>query len=125
MNDTSLPVLRCRDLTGTTSRDAGELLVTLNGTADGRWTVPMAEFVAAVEQEAENTPTSRVVVDFRQLEFMNSSCFKAFVTWLQHLLDLPPERRYLIRFVSDPKRHWQARSLRALACFATELVEVT
>ena len=124
MNDTSLPQLRCRDLTGSTVREAGELLVTLNGTADGRWTVPVAEFVAAVEQEADAAPTSRVVVDFRQLEFMNSSCFKAFVTWLQHLLDMPAERRYRIRFVSDPKRHWQARSLRALACFATELVEV-
>lgn len=124
MNDTSLPALRCRDLTGSTARDAGELNVTLSGTADGRWTVPVAEFVAAVEQEADSTPTSLVVVDFRQLEFMNSSCFKAFVTWLQHLLDMPQERRYRIRFVSDPKRHWQARSLRALACFATELVEV-
>jgi hypothetical protein len=124
MNDTLLPAMRCRDLVGSCIRDERELLVTLSGTADGRWTVPMAEFVAAVEQEADSAPTSLVVVDFRQLEFMNSSCFKAFVTWLQHLLDMPVERRYRIRFVSDPKRHWQARSLRALACFATELVEV-
>lgn len=124
MNDTSLPLLRCRDLAGTCVREADELQVTLTGTADGRWTVPMAEFVGAVEQEAEAAPTSVVVVDFRDLEFMNSSCFKAFVTWLQHLLDMPVERRYRIRFVSNPKRHWQARSLRALACFATELVDV-
>jgi hypothetical protein len=124
MTDTSLPQLRCRDLIGTCTRDGGEILMALSGTADGRWTVPVAEFVAAVEQEAESAPTARVVVDFQQLEFMNSSCFKAFVTWLQHLLDMPADSRYRIRFVSDPKRHWQARSLRALACFATELVEV-
>ncbi|HUS65753.1 MAG TPA: hypothetical protein VMZ28_14480 [Kofleriaceae bacterium] len=117
-------MLRCRDLSGTCTREAGELQVTLSGTADGRWTVPMAEFVAAVEQEAESGPTPVVVVDFRELEFMSSSCFKAFVTWLQHLLDMPDDRRYRIRFVSNPKRHWQARSLRALACFATELVDV-
>ena len=84
----------------------------------------MSEFVAGIQQAAEAEPTSRVVVDFRQLEFMNSSCFKAFVTWLQNLLDVPAERRYRIRFVSDPNKHWQARSLRALACFATELVDV-
>jgi hypothetical protein len=124
MNDTSLPVMRCRDLTGSTVREGAELLVTLSGTADGRWTVAMSEFVSAVQQAADAEPTSRVVVDFRQLEFMNSSCFKAFVTWLQNLLDIPAERRYRIRFVSDPNRHWQARSLRALACFATELVDV-
>ena len=65
-----------------------------------------------------------VAVDLRGLEFMDSSCFKTFVTWVSSVRDLPPGGQYKIVFFSDPKRHWQARSLGALACFAVDLISI-
>jgi hypothetical protein len=65
-----------------------------------------------------------VVVDLRALEFMNSSCFKSFVTWIRLLQDLPTDNQYKVRFLSDSKKHWQSRSLGALACFAVDLIHI-
>ena len=124
MSDPALPELRCRDLIGTTARHGDELLVKLEGTADSRFTEDLSRFVVAAQETALASATQRVVIDFRELEFMNSSCFKSFVNWLQTLLELEPERQYRIRFLSDPNKHWQARSLKALSCFAADLVEI-
>jgi hypothetical protein len=124
MSDPALPELRCRDLVGTTAHRSDELVVRLEGTADSRFTDELARFVVSAQEASLATAVKRVVIDFRELEFMNSSCFKSFVTWLQNLLDLEPERQYRIRFLSDANKHWQARSLKALSCFAADLVEV-
>jgi hypothetical protein len=124
MSDPALPELRCRDLIGSSARDGDELLVKLEGTADSRFTEDLSRFVVAAQETALAAATQRVVIDFRELEFMNSSCFKSFVNWLQTLLELEPERQYRIRFLSDPNKHWQARSLKALSCFAADLVEI-
>src|SRR5262245_18676829 len=124
MSDQSLPELRCRDLFGTTPRQSNELVVRLAGTADRRFTGDLSRFVGSAREAALAARAERVVIDFRELEFMNSSCFKSFVGWLQNLLELEPERQYRIRFLSDPNKHWQARSLKALSCFAADLVEI-
>jgi len=124
MSDQALPELRCRDLVGTTARQGEELIVRLEGTADSRYTDDLSKFAAAAQQEALAVRPERVVIDFRELEFMNSSCFKSFVNWLQNLLELEPDKQYRIRFMSDPNKHWQARSLKALSCFAADLVEI-
>jgi hypothetical protein len=63
-------------------------------------------------------------VDFRELEFMNSSCFKCFVTWLGIVQDLEPTRQYKIVFASNRELHWQRRSLNALRCFAMGVVTI-
>jgi hypothetical protein len=55
---------------------------------------------------------------------MNSSCFKAFVSWLGVLQDVDRVRQYRIRFLSDDQKHWQRRSLSALCCFAVDLVRI-
>ena len=40
------------------------------------------------------------------------------------LLELPPERHYKVQFLSNPRLHWQKRSLHSLRCFAVELIAV-
>jgi hypothetical protein len=124
MSDPTLPELRARELTGTASRDSDELVLRLEGTADSRFSDDLSRFVVSAQEAALAVAVKRVVIDFRDLEFMNSSCFKSFVTWLQNLMELAPERQYRIRFLSDPTKHWQARSLKALSCFAADLVEI-
>jgi hypothetical protein len=63
------------------------------------------------------------VVDFRAFDFMNSSCFKAFVTWIGLVQELE-SGQYKIRFLSDEGKHWQRRSLDALRCFAVDLIQI-
>jgi len=60
----------------------------------------------------------------RQLEFMNSSCFKSFVSWVTDIQELDDAKRYKVRFLSNPTYHWQKRSLHSLRCFAVELITV-
>ena len=53
---------------------------------------------------------------------MNSSCFKAFVVWIDTVKNAG--RVYRIRFLTDPEMHWQRRSLEALRRLATNVVSV-
>ncbi|MDB4957395.1 MAG: hypothetical protein JWO36_4964, partial [Myxococcales bacterium] len=62
--------------------------------------------------------------DLRELEFMNSSCFKAFVAWIAMIRDLETDKQYRMHLLSNPNLHWQRRSLAALTCFAVDLVTI-
>ena len=42
----------------------------------------------------------------------------------QTLQDSAAEDQYKVRFLSDSKKHWQSRSLGALACFAVDLINI-
>jgi anti-anti-sigma factor len=94
------------------------------GTADSEAKPALDHYVLALHDEARRLAASKVVVDFRELEFMNSSSFKVFVTWLAQVQELPAENQYRIHFVSNPSMHWQRRSLAALSCFAVNLVTI-
>lgn len=98
--------------------------LSLMGTADAGTLPHVQAAVTAMRQQAEALRVSEVAVDMRELEFMNSSCFKCLITWLSDLLERPHAERYRIRFLSDPGKHWQHRSLRALSCFAVDLVTI-
>ncbi len=67
---------------------------------------------------------SEVTIDIRSLVVMSSSCFKAFVSWIDRLQDTPDDTRYRVRFVYDEHEHWQSRSLGALAGFAVDLIRL-
>jgi hypothetical protein len=55
---------------------------------------------------------------------MTSSCFKEMVSWANTMQSLPPDKRYRVRVLSDPKSHWQKRSLFALSRFASEIITI-
>jgi anti-anti-sigma factor len=94
------------------------------GTADVESKPALDQYVEALHEEAHRVGATKVVVDLRELEFMNSSSFKVFVTWLGQVQDLPEDKQYRIHFVSNPSIHWQRRSLAALSCFAVNLVTI-
>jgi hypothetical protein len=96
----------------------------LMGTADAAVHAHVERATTVMREQARGLGASEVIVDMRELEFMNSSCFKCLITWLSDLLEQPVEQRYRIRFLSDPTKHWQHRSLRALSCFAVDLVSI-
>ena len=98
--------------------------LTLEGTADVRAVEPLAKLMPILHDEVVRVGGREVVVDFLAVEFMNSSCFKSFVTWISMLQALGPEKQYKVKLLSNPDVHWQRRSLRALSCFAADLVSV-
>ena len=107
-----------------TEREAERLRVKLTGHADVGAKGPLDGFVAEVDREASIGPVTEVVVDMRQLAFMNSSCLKTLVTWLNNVRQRPASAQYLIRFLQDRTAYWQERSLAALKAFAPAIVQV-
>jgi anti-anti-sigma regulatory factor len=105
-------------------KENGRIELSLRGTADLRAQESLDAFLKRADACARAEHTAEVVVDVRSLDFMNSSCFKAFVSWIGRLQALGSEAQYRIRFVSDQRMLWQRRSLHALACFAVDLVSV-
>jgi hypothetical protein len=100
------------------------LLVRLWGTADLRVTETVEKLLAAVHEQATASHVAEVKVDLRGLEFMNSSCFKSFVSWISQVQELADSAQYRIHFYSNPAILWQRRSLNALSCFAAHLVTI-
>lgn len=74
--------------------------------------------------EAQRLGVKEVVVDLTELEFLNSSGIKHFVSWLRDASLLPAEAAYGIRLISSPLVPWQRRSLNALQCFAPKLLTI-
>jgi len=100
------------------------LLLTLSGSADGQVESVLAQFFRCLHAEALRLGVREVIVDMHRLEFMNSSCFKGFIVWIDaasssHVLD-----RYRIRLRSNASFHWQARSLDALRRMAPSIIDI-
>lgn len=102
--------------------DEETLTVTFTGTGDVAAIELLGDYLKRLHREAERLLVAEVACDFRQLSFMNSSCFKAFVVWIDTVKNA--SRSYRIRFLTDPGMHWQRRSLEALRRLATEVVSV-
>jgi hypothetical protein len=104
--------------------DGNRIHLSLIGTADLGARDELAKVLDRLHGEALRTKVNEVVVDFRQLEFMNSGCFQTVVTWIGQAQLLDPEGQYRIRILSNPDMHWQKRSLHALRCFADQIITV-
>ena len=101
------------------------ITASLKGNADYAALDALEMLLTRVHAEARRLAITDAVIDLRGLEFMNSSCFKSFVTWITDIQELDTAAQYKVRFVSNPNMHWQKRSLHSLRCFAVELITVT
>jgi hypothetical protein len=120
----ALPALSQPGLELATQEMSDELVLRFEGTADMHAIEPLDAYLTAIHALAVARNTTCVHVDFRRLEFMNSSCFKSFVTWVGTVQDSAPGEQYRIEFQSNPQMHWQRRSLNALRCFAMDLISI-
>lgn len=123
MNEIALPVVQAAELRARLIQEDTALVAKLSGTADLRVTDSVEAILTRVHQKALELSIPEVQMDLRELEFMNSSCFKSFVSWISEVSDLTAGQ-YRIRFLSNPSILWQRRSLHALSCFAAELVTI-
>ena len=119
-----IPKLRAAVLAADETLADKTLTVQFRGTADVEAKPELDQYVEALHREATRIGVAKLTLDFRELEFMNSSSFKVFVTLLSQVQELPTDKQYRIHFLSNPNMHWQRRSLAALSCFAVDLVAI-
>jgi len=98
------------------------LRLVFTGSGDMNATSVVHEYLKLVHEEALRIGLSQVSCDFKQLTFMNSSCFKSFVVWIDTVKN--SEVRYQIAFLTNPNLPWQRRSLEALRRLAANLVTI-
>lgn len=98
------------------------LRVRFSGTGDLDAISELGLFLSRVHQQCVERDVREVQFDFHDLKFMNSSCFKAFVTFIDHAKSTGVG--YRIRFLTTPRHHWQRRSLEALRRLAMGLVTI-
>jgi hypothetical protein len=102
----------------------GKLCIKFAGNADMAATSTLAVYLKSVHNEALQLAVREVTVDLTELYFMNSSCFKSFVTWIESAASGGATGSYRIKFMANSKLHWQRRSLEALRCLADHIVSV-
>lgn len=124
MTTALLPQITETDFTAVARVESDAMSVRLSGTADLNVKTQLDDFLSAVHTRAAAQPLAEVSMDLRSLEFMNSSCLKALVSWISAVQDQPEGARYRITFISNPDLHWQRRSLNALSRIAGDIVSI-
>ncbi len=116
--------LRLPEFTAVAAFDGKAMQAELTGVAEMTAARELSTLLKDLHAAALRYKTKSVVVDLLQLEFMNSSCLKSFITWLKSLQELPEATRYVVQFLTDPARSWQKKSMQAVSCFAPQHVQV-
>ena len=125
MKNVHLPDSTGSELQAEATLDGNTLELKLTGTADLRSCDQLASIVDRIDAEATEHKCQEVVVNLVKLEFMNSSCFKTLVSWINRVQSRNPNDRHKICFRSSDDMLWQRRSLNVLRSFAPDLIEVT
>lgn len=96
--------------------------IVFSGSGDMKAIDLLAQYLKQVHERAMTEDIAEVRCDFHQLAFMNSSCFKSFVVWIDTVKSAGAP--YKIGFVTNPTLHWQRRSLEALRRLAVDIVSI-
>ena len=104
--------------------DAQDIIVRFTGNADVIAQKHFERLFGDVHDQARKLGVSRVQIDLRELMFMNSSCIKDVIVWLEKVRKTEEGQRYLVAFLSSRSQPWQRRSLHALSHFARGIVSV-
>jgi hypothetical protein len=99
-----------------------ELLV--DGSSTSYTPDDLQSYLQELHTECIRLGVSQVVVDLRNLEFMNSAGFSTFIDWLMALQDADKAKQYKVRYISNDEHTWQKRGLQALRCIADDLVSI-
>ncbi len=98
------------------------LSLAFSGSGDMNAIALLSDYLKQVHAEALRLAVAEVSCDLQRLVFMNSSCFKSFVVWIDTVKNAPV--RYQIAFKTNPNMHWQRRSLEALRRLAANIVTI-
>ena len=98
------------------------LVVRFTGNGDMSVVHTLDGYLKLVDSEMLRLELQEAVVDVRELYFMNSSCIKAFVSWIYRVSTTGS--RYAIRFLANTRLHWQSNTLSALQRMAPAVVSI-
>lgn len=96
--------------------------VRFSGNGDAEAVPVLDDFLKKLHEELMMKRASEVRVDLGDLYFMNSSCLKAFVSWI-HKVNTNG-RPYNIRLLMNSRQQWQMRSLATLQRLAPAVVTI-
>jgi anti-anti-sigma regulatory factor len=106
-------------VTETVLDDASRIEIRFVGNADGLTESDFTTYLDDLHRVALESKVKEIVFDVRALEFMSASCLRSLLGWLGRLERTTP--RYVVRFISDTRKHWQRRSLElVLASYKVE-----
>jgi len=81
-------------------------------------------FFRAMHAAAVADTLKEVIVDVRQLTFVNSSAIRLFVDWATWVRSMGDSDRYMIRFRTDRRITWQRTSFTVLQSLARKAIIV-
>ncbi len=84
----------------------------------------MRPFITKVNEKLIEMDAKEVQVICKNIDFINSSGIKEFVTWAMMTESLPSEKRYKIKFILSKDKPWQASSLEAIQTLTPDIVEI-
>ncbi len=101
--------------------EGSRLVVRFIGTGDMSALPVLDDYLKQVDSEMQRLELREAVIDLRQLDLMNSSCFKAFVFWIYRVMTGP---KYSIRFLGNSGLPWQTNTLGAFQRFGPGVVAI-
>jgi hypothetical protein len=96
--------------------------VKFSGNGDAEAVTPLDRFLKLLHKTLLDDQSTQVEVDLCELYFMNSSCLKAFVSWIYKVNTTG--RPYQIHLQMNPRQPWQRRSLEPLKRLAPMVVSL-
>ncbi|WP_437313505.1 hypothetical protein [Sorangium sp. So ce385] len=98
------------------------LSVKLSGTGDMAAAPPLGFCLKELQAEVVRLAIPAVEFDVRPLYFLNSSCLKAFISFICGLAGQGAKSKVV--FVTDARLGWQRRCLAAIERMSPELVSI-
>jgi hypothetical protein len=120
MQTLGLKEIQIPDCGTVTTCDGSSITVQMKGNWDMNAVAPLDEFTRALEKEAERLQVAQVVMNWTEVEFINSSCLKSFARWVGSLSRPPQAQKYTLEFFTN--HAWQRRSLEALKALGRDKV---
>jgi anti-anti-sigma factor len=119
-----LPSLSSASFALTWDRSEQSVVVRLVGNADADVAPALAHFLERLHQESVAAGIEEVLLDFRELHFLTSSCIKYLVVAIKRLETTEPGSQYRLRLVPAPALRWQLQSFEVLCQMAPSLVRI-
>lgn len=116
----SLPPIRTESFSLVFSDTGSGPALRLSGNGDGEVVTPLDRTLKQLHEELAFSGARAVIVDLGDLYFMNSSCLKAFVSWIYKVRT--SGKPYQIRMQLNPRQRWQQRGLEPLQRLAPAIV---
>lgn len=100
--------------------DAAAPTVKLSGNADAAAVAPLERFLKQLHNALVDARSAEVHVDLVELYFMNSSCVRAFASWICTVR--ATANPYRVRLQMNGRQAWQHRSLEPIRRLAPTVV---